>query len=87
LPDGIFLNQKSQFGIVLESLLVEDAGIFCGLLAIFSAYWYILRQIVMFCGHLVYFSNVGMLCKEKSGNPAGDAVKLSAVQRSWQPNI
>jgi hypothetical protein len=28
LPDGIFSNQKSQFGYILEGLGIENAGIF-----------------------------------------------------------
>jgi hypothetical protein len=28
LPDGIFSNQKSQFGLILEGLAIEDVGIF-----------------------------------------------------------
>jgi hypothetical protein len=35
LPDGIFSNQKSQFGKLLEGLAMEDVGIFI-------AIWYIL---------------------------------------------
>jgi hypothetical protein len=30
LPDCIFLDQKSQFGPVLEGLEMEDVGIFYG---------------------------------------------------------
>jgi hypothetical protein len=28
LPDGIFSNQKSQFGLISEGLVMEDVGIF-----------------------------------------------------------
>jgi hypothetical protein len=31
LPDGIFSNQKSQFGKILEVLAMEDVGIYYGL--------------------------------------------------------
>jgi hypothetical protein len=30
LPDGIFSNQKFQFGKILEGLAMEDVGIFYG---------------------------------------------------------
>jgi hypothetical protein len=32
LPDGLFSNQKSKFGSILEGLAMEDVGIFYGLL-------------------------------------------------------
>jgi hypothetical protein len=35
LPDGLFSNQKSQFGKILEGLEVEDVGIFYGHLKYF----------------------------------------------------
>jgi hypothetical protein len=57
LPDGIFLNQKSQVGGILEGLAMEDVGnsgflqpfgIFCGhlvcfkvILVYFSPLWYV----------------------------------------------
>jgi hypothetical protein len=28
LPDGLFSNQKSQFGSILEGLAIENFGIF-----------------------------------------------------------
>jgi hypothetical protein len=30
LPDGLFSNQKYQFGYILEGLRMENAGIFYG---------------------------------------------------------
>jgi hypothetical protein len=30
LPDGIFSNQKSQLGLILDGLAMEDVGIFYG---------------------------------------------------------
>jgi hypothetical protein len=30
LPDGIFSNQKCQFGVILEGLGMEKVGIFLG---------------------------------------------------------
>jgi hypothetical protein len=42
---------------------MEEIGIFYGTLVYFLI-------ILVFCGHLVYFSRFGMLHQEKSGNPA-----------------
>jgi hypothetical protein len=42
LPDGIFSNQKSQFGFILEGLALGDFGVFYGHLVYFAAIWYIL---------------------------------------------
>jgi hypothetical protein len=54
----------------LEGLAMEDIGIFYGDLVYFTAIWYMLWTLVMFCGNLVYFSNFGTLYQEKSGDPA-----------------
>jgi hypothetical protein len=48
LPDGIFLNQKSHFWLILESLAMEDVGIF-------MAIWSIFQPFGRFSGHFVYF--------------------------------
>jgi hypothetical protein len=69
LPDGIFSNQKSQFGSILVSLAMEDVGIFYGHLVYFTANWYILWPFGIFYGNLVCFPRFGMLHQEKSGNP------------------
>jgi hypothetical protein len=37
LPGGVFLNQKSQFGKILEALRMENVGIFYGHLLHFTA--------------------------------------------------
>jgi hypothetical protein len=47
LPDGIFSNQKYLFGLILESLAMEDIGIFYGHLFFF---W----SLGILCSHLVY---------------------------------
>jgi hypothetical protein len=69
LPDGIFPNQKSQFGKILEGLRMENVGIFYGHLVNFTAIWYMLWQF----GNVVVIWNVfphfGFLFQEKSGNP------------------
>jgi hypothetical protein len=48
LPDGIFSNQKCQFGQIFECLAMKDVGEFYGHFVYFTAMWY-------FYGHLVYF--------------------------------
>jgi hypothetical protein len=60
LPDGIFLNQKSRFGQILEGLAMEKVGIF---MSIWSSLW-------PFDIFGKYFSHFGMLYQEKSGNLA-----------------
>jgi hypothetical protein len=70
LPDGLFLNQKSIFGKILEGLAMKDAGIFYGHLVYFATILYILWPFVVFCNYLVSFSHFGMLYQDKSGNPA-----------------
>jgi hypothetical protein len=42
LPDGIFKNQKSQNGSILEGLAIDDVCIFYGHVFYFVAIWYIL---------------------------------------------
>jgi hypothetical protein len=37
LPDGIFSDQKSQFGQILDGLAMKDVGIFYGYLVYFTA--------------------------------------------------
>jgi hypothetical protein len=55
LPDGLFSNQKSKFGKILEGLAMEDAGIFYGHLDHFTVFCYILLTFGIVCGNLVYF--------------------------------
>jgi hypothetical protein len=66
LPDGLFPNQKSQFGYIYE---MDTIGIFVGINNILQVYRNILRYFGIFCDNLVYFSCFGMLYQEKSGNP------------------
>jgi hypothetical protein len=40
LPDGLFSNQRSQSGKILEVLAMEESGIFYGHLVNFPAIWY-----------------------------------------------
>jgi hypothetical protein len=55
LPDGIFLNQKFQFGEILEGLAMEDVVFFghffyVGTLRPYDSFY------CHFCGRLVIFS-------------------------------
>jgi hypothetical protein len=45
LPDGLFSNQKSKFGKILEGLAMEDVGIFYVHLVHFTILCYILFDI------------------------------------------
>jgi hypothetical protein len=42
LPDGLFSNQKYQFGKILEGLAMEVVGVFHVHLVYVMAIWYIL---------------------------------------------
>jgi hypothetical protein len=46
LPDGLFSNQKLQFGYILEGLGMENFGIFYDHLEIFTAIWYNLMALL-----------------------------------------
>jgi hypothetical protein len=63
----IFLNQKSQFGYILEGRRLENVDIFYGHFEYFTDIREILRWFGAFCDHLVPF---GIMYQEKSGNPA-----------------
>jgi hypothetical protein len=70
LPDGLFSNQKYQFGQILECLRFED-------LIYFMAICNILRTFGIFNDHLVHFvffwyifSGFGFMYQEESGNLA-----------------
>jgi hypothetical protein len=55
LPDGLFSNQKSQFGYILEDLAKENVGIFYDHLVYFTAIVNNLWPFGTFCGHLVLY--------------------------------
>jgi hypothetical protein len=59
LPDGIFSNQKSQFGSIWEGLAIEDVGIFYGHLV-----QYIRGHLVYFMAIWYIFFRFGMLHQE-----------------------
>jgi hypothetical protein len=79
LPDGLFSNQKSQFGQILEVLGMENVGIFNDHLEYFTSIWYNSPPFDIVCGHLVYFSVLVCLDQEKPGNP-----NIKHQQRSLQ---
>jgi hypothetical protein len=69
LPDGLFTNQKSKFGQILDGLRMENAGIFYGHLVYFTAIWYILWP----CGNVMViwyiffrFSAFPLSCAKKN---------------------
>jgi hypothetical protein len=66
LPDGIFSNQKSQFGKILVGLRMEKVGIHHGHLYI---PWYILWPFGNLVAIWSLFHRFDTLCQEKSGNP------------------
>jgi hypothetical protein len=56
LPDGLFSNQKSKFGQILEGFAMEYDGIFDKHLDHFTAFcWYILWTFSISRGNLIFF--------------------------------
>jgi hypothetical protein len=55
LPDGLFSNQKSKFGYILEGLALKDVGIFNRHLVAFTVFRYILWTFGIVRGNLAYF--------------------------------
>jgi hypothetical protein len=72
LPDGIFSNQKSKFGLILEGLKMEKVGKFCGHFEYLTVIWYILWPLGNFVVIWYIFPRFGILCQEKSGNTTAD---------------
>jgi hypothetical protein len=81
LPEGLFSNQKSQLGYILEGLPMEGVGKSYGHLVYFVVIWYILWSFGIFCAHVVYISRFGKLQQEKSGNPVRRAFLLQPSLR------
>jgi hypothetical protein len=50
LPDGLFSNQKSKFGSILEGLRLENVDIFYGHMEYFTDIW----DILWLCVHFVF---------------------------------
>jgi hypothetical protein len=69
LPDGLFSNQKSQFGVILVGLAIENLGIFYEHLVYFTAILTILWPFGIFCGHLVNFSPFWYVVPRKIWQP------------------
>jgi hypothetical protein len=69
LPDGLFSNQKYQFGYLNYGFALDWKN------------GYILWPFRIFYGHLGYFgvlfSGFGIMDREKSGNPANDCLTFS----------
>jgi hypothetical protein len=55
LPDGLLLNQKSQFGKIFQGLRLENDDIFYGHLEYFADIWVILLTFGTICARLVIF--------------------------------
>jgi hypothetical protein len=67
LPDGIFSNQKFQFGQNLEGLAGENFGIFYGRVVYFTVKWYDLWPFGTFVWSLgIYIFPVLVCCAEKN---------------------
>jgi hypothetical protein len=69
LPDGIFSNQKSQFGEILVGLAMEDVGIFYDLLVFFTAICSLVRAFGVCYGNLLYFSRFWYFVPRKIWQP------------------
>jgi hypothetical protein len=72
LPDGLFSNQKFQFGQSLEVLRWKNVAIFYGHLEYFTDIWdilYFMANLVHFVFIWYIFSGFGVMNQEKSGNP------------------
>jgi hypothetical protein len=69
LPDGLFLNQKPQFGKFFKGLGLGNVGIFYGHLEYLAAiFLYFIYDHL--CSFGAFFPDFGILSQEKSGNPA-----------------
>jgi hypothetical protein len=70
LPDGVFSNQKSQFGKILEGLRMETVGVFYSHLdCTYYALLVYFMVISLFCGNLVWFSPIWFIVSRKIWQP------------------
>jgi uncharacterized membrane protein YuzA (DUF378 family) len=70
LQNGFFSNQKIQFGVNFEALLMEKmVGVFFGHFEYITAIWYILWPFGDLVAIWYIFPSFGILRREKSGNP------------------
>jgi hypothetical protein len=78
LSDGLFSNQKSQCGNILESIGTKKVGMCYDHLEYIMAIWYKLCPFSIVCSHLVYFSQFGMFGPRKIWQPWHLCVKFGA---------
>jgi hypothetical protein len=69
LPDGIFSDQKSQFGFILGGFENKNVCVFYGHLEFFKATWFVCTFDAHFVVTWYFFTRLGKLYQEKSGNP------------------
>jgi hypothetical protein len=70
LPDGIFSNQKSQFGCIFQGLGMENVGTYM----YFMVIWYILLPFGTFCGLLTNFSRIWYVVPIKIWPPCSNSL-------------
>jgi hypothetical protein len=72
LPDGIFSNQKSQFGQILEGIGFENVDIFNGHLVCFTDNWdFYDIHLVHFVFVRYIFSSFGIMYQENLATLSG----------------
>jgi hypothetical protein len=76
LPDGLFSNEKSKFGSILEVLRMENDGIFYVPWEYITAIWHTLSSFGNFVVICYIFPRFGILSQEKSGKP--DFISLAS---------
>jgi hypothetical protein len=88
LPDGLFSNQKSKFGFILEALVMEEVAMFYGHLVRFTVFCYILWTFGVVRGILVYFSVLVFRTKKNLATlPVPAKTKyLSAAPKTVSPD-
>jgi hypothetical protein len=69
LPDGLFSNQKSQFGNTFQGIRLENVEIFYGRLEHFMNIRDILPTFGIFCVHLVHFFQLWYHAPRKMWQP------------------
>jgi hypothetical protein len=69
LPDGLFSNQKSQFGENFQGLRLKNVDIFKAIWNVLQIYGIFYDLLVNFVFLWYTFSCFGIMHEEKSGNP------------------
>jgi hypothetical protein len=82
LPDGLFSNQKSHFGLIFEGLRLENVDIFYGHLEYLRNFWIFYDHWVHFVIIWYIFFGFGIMYQEKSGNPGCEARKKHPEAKS-----